>query len=57
MRCANIAITLLSVPNGASLRPNTRRQQEVVQGARGDSSYIYTIPAGTFINIYIYILQ
>ncbi|PGH23727.1 hypothetical protein AJ80_02155 [Polytolypa hystricis UAMH7299] len=34
-------------PNGASLRPNTRRQQDAVRKLRGDRAYIYAIPAGT----------
>ncbi|KAK2773961.1 hypothetical protein FQN52_005569 [Onygenales sp. PD_12] len=34
-------------PNGASLRPNTKRLQEVVRRIRGDSHYVYRIPAGT----------
>ncbi|EFR03620.1 hypothetical protein MGYG_06614 [Nannizzia gypsea CBS 118893] len=34
-------------PNGASLRPNTKRQQEVVRRARGSAFHVYAIPAGT----------
>ncbi|KAI1905775.1 hypothetical protein LOZ52_006681 [Ophidiomyces ophidiicola] len=34
-------------PNGASLRPNTPRQRELVEDAWGDAACVYAIPAGT----------
>ncbi|RDW70459.1 uncharacterized protein DSM5745_07970 [Aspergillus mulundensis] len=36
-----------AAPNGASMRPNTPRQQELVQNFSGTSICIYVVPAGT----------
>ncbi|KAJ9353658.1 hypothetical protein DTO280E4_7251 [Paecilomyces variotii] len=34
-------------PNGASMRPNSEIQQNLVRTFRGSSIYVYAIPAGT----------
>ncbi|KAI2026587.1 hypothetical protein LOZ12_006611 [Ophidiomyces ophidiicola] len=38
---------IATAPNGASLRPNTPRQRELVEDAWGDAACVYAIPAGT----------
>ncbi|TPX21691.1 hypothetical protein DIZ76_015653 [Coccidioides immitis] len=34
-------------PNGASMRPNSVTQQNLVQSFKGSTVYVYSVPAGT----------